>query len=142
MSREHRSEDAIISPEEESKLLHVLHARHASQLKGRRFKISYSYKHPAAETTLLLYSDDESFYYPVEGKILCKANELSPRDGVMLVLDYMAAYFDSFFKEDEQLYLPIEWSEHTFDNYHLMLRGQIRNLKYERMADEIVASGE
>ena len=50
----------------------------------------------------------------------------------------MDIYFDEYFKGEEDVYIPIDWTEYTFENLSFKMRGQVRNLKMESLADEIL----
>ena len=63
------------------------------------------------------------------------------KDAVLFLLDYIDCYFEEFFKEDENVFLPIDWSEYSFDEVPFQLKGQILNLHVEDLADRIL-SGE
>ena len=89
--------------------------------------------------TVILSKADESYYYPVEGRAEHHSQDLSPREAILLLIDYIDSYFDEFLREDENVFVPIDWNEFYFEGFTLSLRGQILDLKSETLADKILA---
>jgi hypothetical protein len=109
-------------------------------MKDRSFAIHALVKDKGTYVTVLLANADGSYHYPVEGRLLHGAEEMEPREAALFLLDYIDAYFEEYlYEEDEQLYLPIDWTDHEYDAVNFQIRGQIINKKLETLADQWLA---
>ena len=125
----------VLSLDEKADLTRILNTKYAAFLDGRTFQITITSDSYLVQVTLCLSDAAERFYYPVHGRVSCKEYNLTEREAVMLLLDYMDCYFDEFFKERGELYLTIDWSKHTFESVEFQLKGQIQDLEKERLAE-------
>ena len=117
----------------------ILTIKHGASLRGREFSVSATTEGSLVRVTVTLATRDEKFYYPVQAQ----ATPSDTRDGhdtAQLMLDYIDAYFDTYFGEDEAVYLPIDWGEREFEGLEFCVRGQILNLRAEREADALLAA--
>jgi hypothetical protein len=105
----------------------------------RRFKLEGQANGQSVALTLILKSDDESFFYPVEGQIAHSEQGLSQRNAAEMLLDLMDSYFQEYLVNGGEVYLPLDWQEYEVDGNKMQLRGQIQNLKLEKMADDLLA---
>jgi len=119
-------------------ILDALQERHGLLLEeDERFELSGYRSKAEVYAKMILRNEDESFHYPVECRIDIEENELPDVQTAQdLVLDFLDYYFGRYLKEDRELYLTIDWSTVEFDNYKLWAKGQILNLKMERMAEK------
>ncbi len=106
---------------------------------NRRFKLEGHATGHAVALTLTLKNDDESFYYPVEGQIAHHEQGLSQRNAAEMLLDLMDSYFQEYLVNGGEVYLSLDWQEYEVEGNKMQLRGQIQNLKLEKMADEFLA---
>lgn len=127
-----------LTSKECEELSHIMRIKYASYLRDRIFTIKVEVNRHDCLVNITLANQQETFFYPVEGRINFYEQELSPKDAAMLLIDYIDAYFEEFFKEDENVYLPIDWSPYSFEGFTLYLKAQVRNLKAERQADQIL----
>ena len=128
-----------LQPHEERLLEESLHRKYASYLGMRSFHCSSTHDAKSCQVELLLENPDKSFHYPVQGRMDYKEQGLSLRDAQLFLLDYLEQYFESFFLEEEEVFLPIHWESYKLEDYTLYLRGQIHNLLQEKAADKILA---
>ncbi len=105
----------------------------------RRFKLEGQANGQSIALTLILKSDDESFFYPVEGQIAHSEQGLSQRNAAEMLLDLMDSYFQEYLVNGGEVYLPLDWQEYEVDGNKMQLRGQIQNLKLEKMANDLLA---
>lgn len=126
----------ILNDEEKSNLVRIMNTKYASYLEGRFFEIEIASDQDIVNVTVTLRNESDQFHYPVQGQIASKQQDLSPKDGAFLLLDYIDFYFEEFFKENGEVLLTIDWSKHTFDEKEFQIKGQIFNLQRERLADE------
>lgn len=130
-----------LNDEERTELERIMNIKYASKLNDRLFSIKAHQDKASSFVTVTLLKTDESYFYPVEGRVEHKSQNLSAREACLMLLDYIDSYFDEFLREDENVFIPIDWSEFSFEGFTLSLRGQILDLKSESLADKILAEG-
>lgn len=135
------NQEMILSVEEQADLLRLLNTKYASFLNGRSFQLKIFSDAQMVEITLTLSNTSETFFYPVQGRVSFKEWELTKKEAVLFLLDYMDYYFEEFFKDGEGIYLTIDWSKHVFDSVEFYLKGQILNLHMERQAEAFLDKG-
>ncbi len=134
---------AFLSAEECDHLASLMERKYGNSLMQRSFSIAVRQDSRGVYATVTLQNQSGSFYYPVEGRVADLDHDMAPRDAVLFLLDYIDAYFDEFFQENGEVYLPIDWAEYEADGVPLQLKGQILNLEAERLADRLLGtSGE
>ena len=129
----------VLTKEEEFSLIQILNRKYAVYLNGRFFRLNLSVDTEAAYATVTLLSQDEAFFYPVDARIAHKDQEVDPKNAVLLLLDYIDIYFDEYFREQENTFLPLDWTAYTFEDVELEMKAQVRNKKAESLADQIIA---
>ena len=136
------TENQLPSLEELEDLAAAMDQKYTIAMKDRQFKIICKREENFVFVTTLLQSKDESFHYPVETKMDVMAEGQKYREAVLFLIDYIDTYFEEFLmEEEEQLYLPIDWKEHQYEAVTFLIRGQIKNLKIEKMADALLNEG-
>ena len=129
----------VLTKEEEFSLIQILNRKYAVYLNGRFFRLDLKVDTEAAYATVTLLSKDESFYYPVDGRIAHKDQEIDPKTSVLMLLDYVDIYFDEYFREQENTFLPLDWTAYTFEDAELEMKAQVRNKQAESLADQIIS---
>lgn len=128
----------VLDPSDHSFLADLMNRKYENYLLGKLFTVTSFYV--AAEqgvyVTVTLSNKDESYYYPVEARVAIHKEELSKKDAAFFLVDYIDTYFEEYLMEEERLLLTIDWSDQEYDAVSFQTRGQIRNLKLEKMADE------
>lgn len=127
------------SQETFEKIASLLNAKHGAERGQRSFHISGAADNSVVTVTVLLKNNDESYFYPVEAKIDLTEFSGDAQEAALFLLDYIALYFEEYFRDDEGVYLPIDWTAHTCEEYQFFLRGQILNQKMEKMADQLLS---
>ena len=130
-----------ISTEECDALAETMSRKYASFLNGRYFEVSLKHDQTGNFATVLLRNDSGSFYYPVEGRISDYDHDLNRHDATLFLIDYIDSYFEEFFRENGEVYLPIDWAAFEWEGIPIQLRGQILNLEVENMADDWLKNG-
>lgn len=134
---------AFLSDEECVELAETMVKKYRIAMKDRSFAIRAWVKDRGVYVTVLLSNKDESYYYPVEARLLYEPEEMEPREAALFLIDYIDSYFAEYlYEEDEQIYLPIDWTDHEYDATNFQMRGQILNKKIEAMADQWLAQAE
>ena len=122
-------------------LAEIMVKKYRIAMKDRSFSIRASVQDKGVYVTIILSNKDQSYYYPVEARMMFDAEEMEPREAALFLIDYIDVYFEEYlYEEDEQIYLPIDWSDHEYEAINLQIRGQILNQKLDAMADEWLIS--
>lgn len=128
-----------VSREESIQLAQIMNLKYAAARRQRYFSIKAAVDGPWATISVVLESADQSFYYPVDGRVLYKTENIDAKSAILLMADYIDAYFEEFFREDENVFIPIDWSHFQFEGINLQLKGQVLNLVHEQAAEELLA---
>ncbi len=135
------NEKLALAEEEAKKIATTMTKKYEAYLKDRQFYVETNHQDNIVGVKVLLRNTNESFYYPVEGRVDLVGEELAnKREAALFLIDFIDLYFTDYFDEDEALYLPIDWSGFEYDAVNFQLRGQILNLHVERMADALLAA--
>ncbi|SME97039.1 hypothetical protein [Pseudobacteriovorax antillogorgiicola] len=138
-----QEQEKFITPEECQELATAMNAKYKIALKGRSFSVSARKDGPGVYVCILLKNPDESFYYPVEGRVMFEAEEMKASEAALFLVDYLDIYFEEFLlEEEESLYLPIDWSDFNYEAVDFQVKGQILNRKLEAMADQFLQENE
>ena len=124
-----------------TQLAEMMDKKYRSHLDGRRFSIEATREGETVSVRVLLANEDESFYYPVEGRIMAAAEELTVLAGARFLVDYIDMYFEEFLESGEETYVRIDWDDQTYDAVNFQLRGQILNRRLEKIADKLLREG-
>ena len=129
----------VLTKEEQFSLIQIMNRKYAVYLNGRFFRLELRTDTEAAYATVTLLSKDESFYYPVDARIAHKDQEIDPKTSVLMILDYVDIYFDEYFREQENTFLPLDWTAYSFEGTELEMKAQVRNKNAETLADQIIS---
>ena len=138
--------DANLAPEfltneECIELAETMVKKYRIAMKDRTFSIRAVVQGKGVYVTVLLANADQSYYYPVESRMMFEAEEMEPREAALFLIDYIDTYFEEYlYEEDEQIYLPIDWTDHEYEATNFQVRGQILNQKLDAMADQWLLS--
>lgn len=135
-----RTKISLLTHEELDNLVKIMNTKYASYLKDRFFEIDVQSSEDAVDVKICLRNQQDSYHYPVEGKLFFKEQNLNPKDAALFLIDYIDFYFDEFFKENGEVYLTIDWGKHNFESTDFYLKGQLFNLEREKLADELLNS--
>ncbi len=117
----------------------TLQRKYAVFAGNRRFKLDGQADGQSVALTLTLKNDDESFFYPVEGRIAHREQGLIQRNAAAMLLDLIDSYFQEYLVNGGEVYLPLDWQEYEVEGNKMQLRGQVQNLRLEKMADDLIA---
>ena len=138
-SNDEPAESAPVTEIECVELASVMGSKYAAYLKSRYFEVSVAYSEDVARTRVVLSNASRSFYYPVECRMDCRDDRAEARKILLFLIDFSDAYFEEFLR-DGDIYLPIDWGDFEHDGNRFQMRGQVLNLKIERMANELLGS--
>ncbi len=124
--------------------LALLKQRHRRRLKpDEQFRLTAQVEPPFVAVTLTLANADESLVYPMEARIAADTEGLDDETACAeLCLDFLDYYVGEYLRGDRDVYLTLDWSAVRFGEVEVQTRGQILNLKLERLADALLAAAD
>lgn len=135
----------IFNADEVKKICQHLNRKFASFLNDEFFNLQSGYKGNQFQIKLTLSNKDHTFFYPIEAICIPETDSteeetetVDASDIALLMVEYLTLYFEEFLSEDRNVFLPIDWSVHQSDDTTFFLRGFVRNLKIEKIADELL----
>lgn len=126
----------LLSDEERQDLARMMEKKYFRSIGDRKISISVHATESETEVIVLVASPDESFYYPIESRIKHCEQEQSVREAQLFLLDYIDQYLEEYLLEDDQLFIPIDWTDYSHDAVDFQMKGQIFNRKLENLALE------
>jgi hypothetical protein len=127
----------FVTNEECQELAEQMMKKYRIALKERAFSVRASLQGRGVHVTVLLANPEQTYYYPVEARMLFAPEEMQPKEAALFLIDYIDNYFEEYLlEEDEELFLPIDWSDHEYEAVNFQVKGQILNRKLEALADE------
>ena len=135
-----RKQDHPLDVEACKNLCALMHKKYGAWLKERYFEAKSSSDNYGVFVTLTLRNGSGSFVYPVEGRMAWEDQELKPMEAANFLFDFIDSYFEEFLKEDEAVWLPIDWADYEYEGKKLQIKGQVINEAVEKMAEEFLAN--
>lgn len=132
----------FLSTDDLSELSSVMERKYAAHLSQRRFEVIANKDATGVYAKVTLKNKSGSYFYPVEGRLAHLDHDMTAKEAVLFLLEYIDAYFAEYFREGGEVYLPIDWADYEYDGVPMQLKGQILNLEVEKMADEWLAKGD
>ena len=122
----------------------LLTQRHRRRLKpDEGFRITAHVEPPYVGVTLTLANADESMVYPMEARVPRETEGLDDDTACAeLCLDFLDYYVGEYLRGGRDVYLTLDWSAVRFGEYEVQARGQVLNLKLERLADALLAEAD
>ena len=127
---------SILTPENKVRVLGLFNQRHGGMLRDERFDLAARLDRETVVVTLDLQRSDRTSHHRMEAaKAVPEDGSLSAGQNLDLCLDFLDWYLGEFFREDRELLLPLDWKPHTFGEFELLARGDVRNPVLEDAAD-------
>ena len=119
----------------------VLNIKYAAYITGKQFVVQTEINGTTLQVTFLLKNETQSFYYPVNTRIelLSQEPDKDRLEKFYVLADYMDYYFDEYFKSEEFISLPIDWTDYSFEDFQFQMKGQIIDLEKEQLADKFLS---
>ncbi len=131
--------DTLFNTEFCQKLSDILQKRFTVHLKDEGFLVSGKVENDTLLTQLILSNKDRSFYYVMEGAFDFKQNPpLTPMKARDMVMDLLDQYLIEYFESGREVNLHLDWKEYTVESYTMYLKGQVKNMLAEEMADKLL----
>ena len=121
-----------------SSLKELLAKKFQPYLAGRTFEITSGVDDDAIIVAVILRNRRGTFFYPIEARVERHQFLRSGREGALCLCETIDTYLDEFFHNQEEIYLPIDWTPYPCEKVEVQLRGQIFNLEVEEMADALL----
>lgn len=135
-----KQNEEFLTEKDCQEMARVMERRYAGEIADRYFLTEATRDEFGVYVKVTLRNDSGSFVYPVEARTKHQAHEMNHRDAGLFLLDFVDAYFEEYFGEGGEVFLPIDWADYECEDVALQLKGQILNLKIEKMADDLLAS--
>ena len=133
------NKNLLLAEKEILDLTRILNLKNGSYLKDRTFKVDFCESENEILASITLMNPQKTFFYQVESRVSVRElGDFSSRDSLLLMFDYMDLYFEEFFREEENLFIPIDWSDREFEGLSFQMKGQVKNLHCEFLADELL----
>jgi hypothetical protein len=134
--------DRFFSPEEIAQMEAVFNEQFFAHLaKDENIFFEGHFSEGACHVTCTLKNNDETYCYPFEATISSKEHRNLPAtEAKNLLLDFIGAYFEEFFADSRQTFVPVEWAVFRIEDTNIHARGQIINKKLEKDADNVLKS--
>ena len=128
----------IFTAQELRSLAQRVNARFHDTRGERWFVIAAAARDGDTWVQVLLRNDRDSFHYPVEARI-APCTTRSRQTQAFFLLACIDSYWEEFFAEDEDVFIPIDWTAYEYQGEKFHLRGQVLNRMAEKMAEELLA---
>ena len=126
----------VLTEEEKDSLTKILNTKYAGFLNKRLFQVEAFVEGDTAAVAVILQNPNNRFFYPVEARMLFREQNMNAKDAALFLIDYLDYYFEEYFRDDEDVYLTIDWSKHSFEGKDFYVKGQVLNPEQEKLADE------
>lgn len=136
-------EQEFLTDDDCKELAETMVKKYRIAMKDKTFSIRAWVENRGTYVTVLLSNTDQSFYYPVEGRLLHEPEEMEPVEAALFLIDYIDTYFEEYlYEQDGEIFIPIDWTDHEYEAVNFQIRGQILNKKLESLADQWLAKAE
>lgn len=122
-----------------TELAHLMDKKYAGYRRDRNFSIAARRDYDRVSVAVVLRNSNEHFYYPVEGRLNFVDETMKPEEAAFFLIDYIDLYFNEFFTEEENVWIPIDWAKFEYEATDFELKGQVYNKYAEGLADKLLA---
>ena len=129
----------FLTVEDCAEISQLMDRKFAGLLKQRYFEAAIHKDSQGVYAKVALRNQTGSFYYPVEARVAHMDHDFDERAAALFLIDYITEYFAEYFREDGDVFLPIDWIDYEWGGVSFQLKGQLLNLEVERLADALLA---
>lgn len=127
---------ALLSPELKAKAIQLLHERYRTFLDNEVFQLSAEQVGDNIILTLVLEKRDRSSQYSMSATMdPQRYAALSKAQTLEILLDFLDWCLESYFHEDRDAFLPLDWASHRFEDVEVYAKGELRNSFLDDAAD-------
>ena len=127
---------AVWSNEEIVNIKKLLSKKHLLYLENETFEIDSGTLSDQIQICISLIKNDKSTYYPIECIFIKESNHsIKETEIAFTMLDYVDLYWENYFSEERNVFIPLDWSKHEFEGVSFYMRGFVRNLHLESQAE-------
>jgi len=129
--------------EERNKVVKTLTERHRAHLaSGETFLYDGHVSHGEVELRVELANADDTDVLTLEGRVDLVENDIQdPAEGKHLLMDFLDEVLIEYFEDDRDLRPDLDWKSYDYQSREVWVRGERRNRKLDRLADELLNSG-
>jgi len=92
--------------------------------------------------TTILRNSDSSFYYPFETSLSRADNpDITEIEAKNILLDFIEEYFEEYFSNNREVYIPIDWLAYKFRDIKVYARAQVINKRLEELGNNLLKNG-
>jgi hypothetical protein len=126
----------LIDTNYRNRVLALLRDRHASSLRQETFELEVHREGDEAVVRLTLRSEDRTDVYQMEAAIeRAKYRAMTEAQAIDICLDFLDWYVGEYFREERDVFLPLDWQPHRFGDVEVLARGELRNELLDDAAD-------
>jgi hypothetical protein len=116
----------------------ILNKKYRAFLRDEGFEVEGGKTDEVVQIRMTLARGDGTVIYPVEAILPRDSQEEAEAEELALLLvDYLDVYWNEYLSEGRETFLPLDWSRHECEGVEFFLRGFVRNLSAEAMAEEL-----
>ena len=128
---------AFFSKEDEKALAEAFNYRFSKYLSDEIFFVESALCQDNLQVRVTLQSKNKEKAYPVEAVTLVSDDPKSDLSKTAkLTMEFVGDYFEEYFSSKREVFLPLDWSPHDYKGITILLRGFLRDLKLEGLADK------
>jgi hypothetical protein len=125
------------SKEDEKALAEAFNYRFSKYLKEELFFIESALCQENLQVRVTLKSKENDKSYPVEAvSLLGDDPKKNLTKTSKYTMELVGDYFEEYFSSKREIFLPLDWSSHDYKGVTILLRGFLRDLKLENLADK------
>ena len=132
-------QSTFLTVEDCTEISQLMDRKFAGLLKQRYFESAIHKDSQGVYAKVALRNQSGSFFYPVEARVAHTDHDFDERAAALFLIDYITEYFAEYFREDGDVFLPIDWTDYEWGGVSFQLKGQLLNLEAERLADALLA---
>lgn len=136
------SNEKIKSVWTDDELFHIkklLNKKHLVYLENETFEVESGVSQDQIQIRVSFIKNDNSTSYPIECIFMKEtAEEFKELSIAVAMLDYLDIYWENYFSEERNVFIPLDWSKHEFEGIIFYMRGFVRNLQLEAHADNFL----
>lgn len=117
----------------------LLNKKYLAYLDDEFFELQSGETRDQVQIKLTLVGKDRTIEYPIECvHVLRDDSEILNQEVAELMLDYLDVYWNEYLSGGRDVFVPLDWSQHTCEGVEFYMRGFVRHVHLERSADALL----